>query len=159
VLGSYAATATLTAGVFCVASAIPAFEGWEPVGRSVGAMPLLYMAWQLMFRTGASGSNPAHRTDFMPGFVTATVNPITRAFFASQFPAMPDVPSFSELFAIFIVVGGVTFIRSVLIASALGLRILQGGHWPQAIWVRRSVGFAFAGSALAVLISLTGPQG
>jgi threonine/homoserine/homoserine lactone efflux protein len=150
---------TLAAGVYCVASAIPAVEGWERVGRAVGAMLLLYMAWQLMFKTGAPGSNAAHRTDFMLGFVTATVNPITGTFFASQFLAMPDVPSFSELFAIFIVVGGVTFLRSVLIASVLGLRILQGGHWPHAIWIRRSVGFAFAGSALAVLISVTGPQG
>lgn len=150
---------TLAAGIYWMASAIPAFESWDRAGRAVGAMLLLYMAWQLMFKSGAHKPTPAHRTDFMLGFVTASINPITGAFFASQFLAMPLVPTFAELVAIFIVVGGVAFIRSVLIALVLDLRILQGGCWPHAIWIRRSVGFAFAGSALAVLISVAGTQG
>lgn len=150
---------TLAAGIYWLASAIPAFESWERTSRALGAMLLLYMAWQLMFKSGMHKPNPAHRTDFMLGFVTASINPITGAFFASQFLAMPLVPTFGELVAIFVVVGGVAFVRSVLIALVLDLRILRAGCWPHAIWIRRSVGLAFAGSALAVLISLAGTQG
>ena len=150
---------TLAAGIYWAASAFPALDGWDRAGRTVGAMLLLYMAWQLMFRSGARKSAPAHRTDFVLGFVTASINPITGAFFASQFLALPSAPTFGQLVAIFVVVGGVAYARCILIALVLELRIFQGDLWPFAIWVRRSVGVAFAGSALAVLISVAGTPG
>ncbi len=144
----------LAGGIYWLASAIPAVGSWDGAGRAAGAMLLLYMAFQLMFGSGTRSLPPARRTDFTLGFVTASINPITGAFFASQFLALTRVPTFGELVLIFGVVGGVAFVRSALIALAMDLRIFRGDAWPHAIWIRRLVGFAFAVAALSVLISV-----
>lgn len=148
----------LAGGIYWLASTVPAFGSWDRVGRAVGAMLLFYMALQLVFGSGVRSPTPASRTDFTLGFVTASINPITGAFFASQFLAMARAPTFAELVLIFVVVGGVAFARSVLIALVMDMRIFGGDAWPHAIWIRRSVGFAFAGAALGVLISVARTQ-
>jgi threonine/homoserine/homoserine lactone efflux protein len=149
----------LAGGIYWAASAVPAYGSWDRAGRAAGAMLLLWVALQMMLKSSVHNPAPARRSDFTLGFVTASINPITGAFFASQFLAMPDAPTFGELVAVFIVVGAVTFARSMLVALVLGLRIFHGDYARYSTWIRRSVGFAFAGFALTVLMSVAGPQG
>jgi threonine/homoserine/homoserine lactone efflux protein len=85
-LGVVCGVGTVAALCLALPSASPEPGHWGDAGRIAGAVLLLSVALRLFHRKTPTAANGGGRlVGFLGGFCTAVSNPITAAFFASQF--------------------------------------------------------------------------
>jgi len=88
-LGIAVGAGALCAVVLLTVGATSSVPGWENVGRLLGGVLLIYVAFNIARSSPpgeAASSRPAgRRAAFGAGFCTAATNPLTGAFFAAQF--------------------------------------------------------------------------
>jgi threonine/homoserine/homoserine lactone efflux protein len=86
-LGVACGVGTLAAACLAAASALPDLGPWgDDVARVAQALLLLYLVLR-----GAAGAGAARLAGFGAGVCTAVANPVTAAFFVTQFAGPPGV--------------------------------------------------------------------
>jgi threonine/homoserine/homoserine lactone efflux protein len=89
-LGVACGVGALAAACLAAASALPDLGPWgDDVARVAQALLLLYLALRVL--RGAAGAGAARLAGFGAGVCTAVANPVTAAFFVSQFAGPPGV--------------------------------------------------------------------
>jgi threonine/homoserine/homoserine lactone efflux protein len=121
-LGVACGVGTLAAFLCLAASGAPPELGhWDDAGRVAGGMLLLYLALRLFRRGGSTAGGGDNRlVGFCGGFCTAVSNPITAAFFASQFVGLIGASS-GRASGVLVVLGaaGAALAHGLVLAGAL----------------------------------------
>ncbi len=141
----------LGVAVAAAADAMPDSEAWVRTSKALGAFLLLYVAWRLLTKEPPKPRPQIRAADFSMGFTTAFANPITGAYFASQFIAAPIQATPGRYVAIFAVIAAVGLVRSLVVAALCGHAALRDSKWISALHLRRISGAAFAIVALWML--------
>ncbi len=128
----------LSAGLFLLSEMLPEGRVVDRAAHVVSAMLMAYIAWRLLKKRPPVTDPSTQRADFGVGFCTSLVNPVTGAFFASQFLALPARATQSDYMIVFAIIAGVAFIRSIAIAVVFGswsanLARLRTSAWPSRI--------------------------
>lgn len=141
-LGITVGSMALATVIAAAAEAIPDGPAWERMNRAAGALLLGYVAWRLMKAASPKLKPQVGAAEFTFGFATAFVNPITGAYFASQFLMAPAGGSGIDDTLAIAIVALVALIRSVFIAALLGNRSVRACRWVAAPELARGTGMA-----------------
>jgi threonine/homoserine/homoserine lactone efflux protein len=128
-LGIAVGSMALAMVVATAAEAIPDGQAWERTSRAAGALLLGYVAWRLMKAASPKLKPQVGTAEFTFGFATAFVNPITGAYFASQFLVAPAGASGIDDAVGIAIVPLVALVRSLLIAALLGNPSVRARRW------------------------------
>jgi threonine/homoserine/homoserine lactone efflux protein len=155
-LGVTAGALTLASLVFVTADLVPDGGGWDRASRAASGLLLLYIAWRL-WNAGAPRPGPAaRRGDFWIGFITSLLNPISAAFFASQF--LVTRGSSAHDAAAFVVIGATVLIRSLLVVACIRAVKKRTRDWSGALRIAHAAGVLFSAAALwLVATAVSGP--
>lgn len=143
-LGIAVGSMALAMVVATAAEAIPDGQAWERTSRAAGALLLGYVAWRLMKAASPKLKPQVGTAEFTFGFATAFVNPITGAYFASQFLVAPAGASGIDDVVAIAIVPLVALVRSLLIAALLGNPSVRARRWIAAPELARATGMAVA---------------
>jgi threonine/homoserine/homoserine lactone efflux protein len=135
------------------ASFVPEGAGWERAGRALSGACLLYVAWMLLrTRRPTQARKLRGEAHLAVGFGTAFVNPITGAFFASQFLSLKGAGDGDLQSVALAIVGVVTLARNLLVALLLGGLAKGSLQGKRSRGIRRAVGAAFLVLGLWMLV-------
>lgn len=130
---------------------------WNASGRVAGAGLLFFIALRLLRGCSIAPSRMARPAEFLLGFVTAITNPVTGAFFASQFLGGNSAESEFELGFILLIVGAFAFVRNLLVAYIFGAPRWRDRAMSYARPVSIAIGAGFAGLGIYMLSGAVEP--
>jgi threonine/homoserine/homoserine lactone efflux protein len=142
------------------ADTLPAGGPWDAIGRGLGGLLLLYIAWRLLSAGPPSPTAAPVRGDFALGFGTALFNPITGAYFAGQFLTMRGESGLDHDTLILALVGAIALLRSFIIIAVCASLAFHAGSLRMGARLTHAAGALFGVAAIWLLASAaSGPDG
>lgn len=158
--GVAAGSVLLAAITALAADAVPAGGPWDAIGRGVGGLLLLFVAWRLLTAGAPSQIVAPVRGDFALGFCTALFNPITGAYFAGHFLSIQGQRGLDHDALIIALAGAIALVRSLLIVSVCAGLAFRTAGLRMGVRVTHAAGALFAVAAIWLLASAAmGPNG
>jgi threonine/homoserine/homoserine lactone efflux protein len=150
----------LAAVAALAADAVPAGGPWDAIGRGLGGLLLLYVAWRLLSAGLPSPTAAPVRGDFALGFGTALFNPITGAYFAGHFLTMQGEHGLADDAFVLALAGAIALLRSLIIVAVCARLAFHAGGLRIGVRFTHAAGALFGAAAIWLLASAAlGPDG